>query len=313
MRDADLRTGLDTIDGDAPSPEFLTTLFARLEREVEAADLDDELPSYSSTPLAEAGRFEPPTAREPGGRRRSVVVTAAAIALVVLVGLVVLQPGGGGNQVATTRLPHGYAASVLPDAVVQRGDGNVVVPTAPATGIDPIVPAWYEEERATLDDLGVEGGLSVPFDLRVPAETVDCLGLRRTIDIAVGVRDLPCGGASGALLFADDAAAVDALDLLVGHLEGHSSGTYQLGVVLERLAELDARLGDEAEAFVLEQFIDARIAADVVVIAWRSDNLVQFVWDIQDRGTPGGVDALIAVAQRIERRTAAQQQSVGGG
>ena len=180
--------------------------------------------------------------------------------------------------------------------------------------VDPVVAPWYRHERSTLEDLGFVAGLTVPFDLEVPGTEQRCSDQLRD----AGGRGesgrrllLPCGGSSAALLFPDDVAAVRALDLLVTHLETHTGGIYRLGVLLERTRDLEADLGDEAEAFVLTEFVDARVAAEVVVIAWRTDNLVQLLWDIQDRGTPGGVEALMDAAGHIERRTEAQRQSSG--
>jgi hypothetical protein len=117
---------------------------------------------------------------------------------------------------------------------------------------------------------------------------------------------------SAALVFADDVGAVGALDVLVSHFDGHSAGVFGLAIPLERTREVEARLGDEVEAFQTEAFVDARLASRVVVIAWRTDNLVQLLWDIQDRGTQGGAEALLAVAERIEGRTAQVREPIDG-
>jgi hypothetical protein len=118
-------------------------------------------------------------------------------------------------------------------------------------------------------------------------------------------------GGSAALLFPDAAVAGHALDVLVAHLETHTGGIFGLGVQLDRTRDLDAELGDEAEAFVLDAFVFAREGAQVVVVVWRTDNLVQLVWDIQLRGTSGGVDAVIDAAESIESRVTGERQ-VGG-
>jgi hypothetical protein len=312
MHDVDLKSSLTAVEGDAPSPEFLASMYARIEDEC-ADDGDDDLPAYF-VELDDAAPARLTVEKPPGARHRraGAALVAAAAVVAIVVGLVVVDSGGGGDQVATTRLPHGSSTSDLAAAIVQSGDGDVVIATDPSAGLDPIVPPWYGEEHSTIDDLGFVDGLSVPFDLEVPGQDYECRDLRRTITIAVGVRHLACGGSSGALLFADDTAAVRALDVLVSHLESHSAGVYGLGVPLERVSEFEAQLGDEAEAFVLEEFVDSRVAARVVVIVWRADNLVQFVWDIQDPDTPGGADALMDVADRIERRTAVEGQADGG-
>ena len=312
MHDVDLKSSLAAVEGDAPSAEFLASLYARVEDEC-ADDGDDDLPAYfvELDDAAPARLLEerPP---DPRHRRFGAALVAAAAVVAIVVGLVVVDSGGGEDQVATTRLPHGSSTSDLQAAIIQSGDGAAVI-ADPSSGLDPIVPPWYGEEHSTIDDLGFVDGLSVPFDLEVRGQNYECRDFRRTITIAAGVRHLACGGSSGALLFADDAVAVRALDVLVGHLESHSAGVYGLGVPLERVSEFEAQLGDEAEAFVLEEFVDSRVAARVVVIVWRADNLVQFVWDIQDPETPDGVDALMDVAERIERRTAMEAQTGSDG
>ncbi len=308
MRDVDLKASLATVEGDAPSPEFLGALFVELEAEREQADavvLLPYLPEPSEEVRLPAGPTETP--RRGAVRRWIGAGVAVAAAAVVIVGLVVVDSGGDSSQVAT-RLPHGYATSVLPNAIVHGGDGGVTFAGDPSTGLDPVVAPWYRQERSAIDELGFVAGLSAPFDLEVPGETHDCSNLQSGFRTQAGPRRVPCGGSSAALVFADDVGAVEALDVLVGHFEAHS-GLYQLGVVLERERELDVQLGDEAEGFVLGQFIDSREAAQVVAIAWRTDNLVQFVWDIQDRGSARGVEALIDVAASIERRTAAERQT----
>jgi hypothetical protein len=313
MRDADLKASLATIEGDPPSPEFLAALFTEVEAERGRAPGGDAvLLPYPSEPVEEIPlRLRPIEVRRRGAGRGWIrAAVAAAVAIVVILGLVV-DSGRNGTQVATGRLPHGYAMSVLPDAIVQGGDGDVVIAGDLSTGLDPVVPPSYREEHSVIDELGFVAGLSVPFDLEVPGEGQDCTDLRRVIHFQLGTRRLPCGGLSAALLFADDVGAVQALDVLLGHLEAHSAGIYRQGVVLERVRDLEAPLGDEAGAFVLEQFVDARAAAQVVVIVWRTDNLIQLVWEIQDGGVSGGTQALMDVAERIERRTALERQFVG--
>ena len=310
MTDVALRESLSTVQGDAPSPEFLASLSARLEAESEATELDDDdLPFYLPPVVGEVVASERRTVAHQGGRRRWVTtgIVAAAAAVAIVVGLVALSPGEDGSNV-TTRLPHGFVPSVLPAAIIQNGDGDVVLAAQPTADLDEIVPSWYDE-RSTIDDLGVVGGLSMQFDLDVPFEADDCRSFRQAIRTQAGIRYLPCGGSSAALLFADDAAAVDALDAVVAHLDAHSAGTYALGVVLERVRDLEANLGDEAEAFVLEQYVDSSEDRQVVVIAWRTDNLVQFVWDINDIAAQTHAELLMDVAERIEQRTAEQRHS----
>jgi len=309
MGDVRLRASLATVEGDAPSAAFLGALFAELEAEREQADAVVVLP-YLPEPSEEVILPAGPTGaarRGPVRRWIGAGIAVAAAAAVILAGLVVVDSGDDGSRVAT-RLPHGYAPSVLPNAIVDDGDAGVTFVGDPSTGLDPVVAPWYPQERSSIDDLAFVAGLSVPFDLAVPGEGQLCSNSRRNLATPVGTRSVPCGGSSAALLFADDVGAVEALDVLVGHLEGHSAGLYQLGVVLERERDVAVRLGDEGEGYVLGQFIDAREAAQVVVIAWRTDNLVQFVWDIQHRGSARGVQALLDVAASIERRTAAERQ-----
>lgn len=112
---------------------------------------------------------------------------------------------------------------------------------------------------------------------------------------------------SAAQLFPGAAQAARGLDVLVAHVEGHWGAIYPVGVPLERTRELDAEFGDEAEAFVLEAFLLAREAVQVVVIVWRTDNLVHLVWDIQLRGAPGGVEAVMGAAASIDNRTTAER------
>jgi len=316
MRDEDLKASLATVDGDAPSAEFLASLIAEVEAEHDRAlGGDAGLPLYPADGVNEIEVSVWPTeGPHPGAARRWVGAGAAvaAAAIVVIVGLAVIDSGDNGTQVATSRLPHGYSTSVLPAAIIQSDDADVVLGVDPSAGLDPVVPPWYRHEQSTLDDLGFVAGLTVPFDLELPGTDQPCSDqLREAGGRGESGRRLllPCGGASAALLFSDDVAAVRALDVLVAHLAAHTGGIYRLGALLERTGDLEAELGDEAEAFVLTGFVDAREAAEVVVIAWRTDNLVQLVWDIQDRGAPGGVEALMDAAEHIERRTEAQRQS----
>jgi hypothetical protein len=315
MRDEDLKASLATVDGDAPSTEFLASLIAEVEAEHDRAlSGDSGLPLYSSDGVVvDEVSVWPTEAPQPGRARRWVGagIAVAAATIAVIVGLAAVNTGENGTQVATSRLPHGYSTSVLPAAIVQRDDGDVVLGADASAGLDPIVAPWYRHERSTLEGLGFVAGLTVPFDLEVPGTGRPCSNQLRDAggrgESGTGL--LPCWGSSAALLFRDDVAAVRALDALVTHLKTHTGGIYRLGVLLERTRHLEAELGDEAEAFVLTEFVDAREAAEVVVIAWRTDNLVQLMWDIQDRGTPGGVEALMDAAEHIERRTEAQPQS----
>ena len=316
MRDEDLKASLATVEGDAPSPEFLASLVAEVEAERDRAlGGDAGLPLYPSVGVdVDEVSVWPTEAPHPGAARRWVGVAVVAAAIAVIVGLVAVDTGENGAQVATSRLPHGYSTSVLPAAIIQGDDVDVVLGADASAGLDQVVAPWYRQERSTIEDLGFVAGLTVPFDLEVPGAEQSCSDQLRDAggrgESGTGLL-LPCGGSSAALLFGDDVAAVRALDALVTHLETHSAGIYQLGVLLERTRDLDADLGDEAEAFVLTEFVDAREAAEVVVIVWRTDNLVQLLWDIQDRGTPGGVGALMDAAEHIERRTEAQRQSDG--
>jgi hypothetical protein len=318
MRDEDLKASLATVEGDTPSSEFLASLIAEVEAESDRTlGGDSGLPLYSSDGVdVDEVSVWPTVSPNPGAARRWVGagIAVAAAALVVIVGLAVIDSGDNGTQVATSRLPHGYATSVLPAAIIQGGDGDVVLAGDASAGLDPVVAPWYRQERSTFDDQGFVAGLTVPFDLEVPGTERSCSDQLRDAggrgESGTGLL-LPCGGSSAALLFGDDVAAVRALDALVTHLETHTGGIYRLGVLLERTRDLEAEFGDEAEAFVLSEFVDAREAAEVVVIAWRTDNLVQLLWDIQGRGTPGGVEALMDTAEHIERRTEAQRQSGG--
>jgi hypothetical protein len=314
MRDDDLRSSLATVEGDAPTPEFLAELFAAVDMERDRVlDGDAVLPLYSSEPDEEVS-LSAPSAEGPGRHRPSrwLAVGATAAALVVIVGLVVTGNDRDGSQVATSRLPHGFSTAALPSTIVQDGDGPVAIAAEPTNDLDPVVPRWYPEVRSSLDELGLVAGRSVPFELAIPGEE-GCTDLDRRVETGVGVRRLlACGGMSAALVFADDVGAVGALDVLVSHFDGHSAGVFGLAIPLERTREVEARLGDEVEAFQTEAFVDARLASRVVVIAWRTDNLVQLLWDIQDRGTQGGAEALLAVAERIEGRTAQVREPIDG-
>lgn len=312
MRDDDLRASLATVEGEAPTPEFLAELFTAVDAERDRVlEHDAVLPLYSSEP-DEEGWLSAPSAEGPGRRRTSrwLAVGAAAAALVVIVGLVVTGNDRDGSQVATSRLPHGFSTADLPAAVVQEGDGPVVIAAEPTTNLDRVVPRWYPEVRSSLDELGLVAGIAVPFELEIPGEE-GCTDLRRRVETGVGSRWLACGGMSAALVFADDVGAVGALDVLTSHLDGGSAGVFGLAIPLERVRDIEAQLGDEAQAFEIEAFVDSRVANRVVVVAWRTDNLVQLVWDIQDRGTAGGAEALVAVAERIERRSLMERQSDG--
>jgi len=310
MTDTDLRADLARIDGDAPSPEFLASLFVAI-----AAERDlrhDEVERYrggTERVVEIPVRARRTDERHPRSGRRWLGAVAAVAAACLVLGLMVAD-GDDGNGRVSTRLAHGFTPSALPDAIVGAGDGDVVLPDEPSPDLDVVLPPWYGETRSALEDLGAVAVLSAPFDLEIPGDTPDCEDLVRRIRSQSGLRVLPCGGSSAAVVFEDDVGAVRALDLLAGHLE-QASAVYGLAVVLERVRDIEVHLGDEAHGFVLQQYIDDVAAASVVVVAWRTDNLVQLLWDIQDRSTPGGVDALLGVARQIERRTSTQQQPAG--
>ena len=177
MRDEDLKASLATVEGDAPSPEFLASLIAEVEAERDRAlGGDAGLPLYPSVGVdVDEVSVWPTEAPRPGAARRWVgagVAIAAAVA--VIVGLVAVDTGENGTQVATSRLPHGYSTSVLPAAIIQSDDGDVVLGADASTGLDPVVAPWYRHEQSTLEDLGFVAGLTVPFDLEVPGTEQRC-------------------------------------------------------------------------------------------------------------------------------------------
>ena len=215
---------------------------------------------------------------------------------------------------ATSRLPHGYSTSVLPAAIIQSDDGDVVLGADASAGLDPVVAPWYRHEQSTLEDWASSpGSPSRSTSRSLAPSSAARISFATRAAAASRAAGCCCPVGARAQHFSSPTTSLPFVPwtLLVTHLETHTGGLYRLGVLLERTRDLEAELGDEAEAFVLTEFVDAREAAEVVVIAWRTDNLVQLLWDIQDRGTPGGVEALMDAAEHIERRTEAQRQSSG--
>lgn len=187
MPEKALQESLAAVEGDAPSPEFLASLYARIEDEgVDAAD--DDLPLY--LPELVAGRSTPvgPTEDVPlRARRRWAGVAIAAAAIIVIVGLVV-DTGRNGSEPATSEAPGGYTTSVLPAAIIHEGDGDVVIGGRPTAGLDLAVAPWYHEERSALEDLGFVAGLAVPFDLELPGADQGCPDLLRDPVPGAGAR-----------------------------------------------------------------------------------------------------------------------------
>ena len=140
MPEDTLREHLAAIEGDAPSPAFLASLAVHMEDEAAGA-AESDLPVYlaerAGEPSASAGPGPVPS---PGGSRRGTVVAVAAAAVLVIVGLVVADRGDEGSQLATDAVPSAYTASVLPSALIQEGDGDVVVDERPRPRPRAVVP-----------------------------------------------------------------------------------------------------------------------------------------------------------------------------
>lgn len=201
MPEDTLREHLAAIEGDAPSPAFLASLAVHMEDEAAGA-AESDLPVYlaerAGEPSASAGPGPVPS---PGGSRRGTVVAVAAAAVLVIVGLVVADRGDEGSQLATDAVPSAYTASVLPSALIQEGDGDVVVDERPTAGLDLVLAPWYHDERSALEDVGFVAGLAVPFDLDLPGPDHLCPDLLRdpAPEVALEEDYLPCGGLSAGL------------------------------------------------------------------------------------------------------------------
>jgi hypothetical protein len=296
MRDDDLIAGLSTVDGEAPSPEFLALLRDRLdaERQLTLID-DDDLLVYSPSEV-DVGRRSP-LVDLPAQRRRWIgggvaIAVAAAIALFAVIAL----PSGddGSGRVAAIHDEEHFGPGVLPDAVVQPGDGPVHVGPPLANPLDRVLGPEYRSERSTYEALGYLSGLAVDVDVQVGSSCIEVDS--RSVDCAD-----PTRGLSAAHEFPDGVSAELAVGLLSDHFRDHTAGVWQQLHPLLDQRHLDVELGDRSEAFVLT---DGEEAEEVVVLVWRNGNIVHVLWDLHANHTPERVDAVVDLARAIDGRMA---------
>ena len=269
MRDEDLKASLATVEGDAPSPEFLASLYRRARgrtrtgRRCRPAALLSERSRRSrcrpDRPRALSGRGSPVDRRRcrRRGRRRRHRRTRRR-------GHRRRRQSGG-----RPACPTAYAASVLPTAIVHGGDGEVVIVDDPSTGLDLVVAPWYARTRVRPSTNWASSPVSArPVRPRGARADAEC-STSGAVLAPRGPRALPAvwGLERGAALRRRRRLPWRRSTCSSATSRAHSAGIYQLGVVLER--EQGSATSDSATRprhSCSRQFIDAREAAQVVVI-----------------------------------------------
>jgi len=293
MRDEDLRRGLEAVEGDEPSPDFVDRLRRRYESEL--VDAGPSGPTGSGLPGAD-DIVEVPVGRIPddGGEpspsgtwwARGAVALAAAVILLVVGIVVATGDDDEGSRVAVgdDAVEQGYPASVLPDAIVQERDPGVATVDRPAVlSLDDFWPAADQPlERAAYVDAGFVDGISGRFSQ----------------DIAIAPE---LGGRSVAHRFENAQGAVAAL----GFLEEWYRVIWAPESNAQLAAVLDVDVGDEATALFFRS-----VGSQNPVILWRNDNVVHILRAEQVFEGPDGdgVASVQTLARAIDARMSALGQ-----
>ena len=176
-------------------------------------------------------------------------------------------------------------SSVLPDAIVQPGDPNVVVATPSE---QTVADAWldtFAEEQAAYEEAGFSDGVAVDFNWN---------GF-----------DADDGGFSAAHLFADPDGAAAGLIVVDAWHRDKTQVTFREPLI-EDLVELEADIGDESIAYLQGNIVNDTMRGQGVVVLWRTGNVVHTLRIPIAIGTPdeSGVEVqnVITLAEAIDAR-----------